>query len=585
MKISRHRLVQPEAGQVLPLAALMMVVLIAIVGLAIDVSQAFTEQRWERSVADSASLAGGQDLQRPGRLLPTAPERVTARGTAMHVLVTELRASSTPSTAIGSPCLLAAGCALPGTPYMASIYAGVEAGLPIPTCLDCVPERAVQVAVWQPNFGLTFSRVLGFSTWNVKAASVAGVVFAQQYGVVTLRPTDPRGPSDGNQQDLFVTGGSKVIVGDGDVVTNTNVLCSGSLSEIRLETVKGFAIYHYDPYEAWVSGSGACLNPPPGVQVTSPVSDPGYSIPVRPVAPAPLLPVYANEDQATGSGPACSPWCDANYAARCSGPGGQQSLVPAAYHELKTGLQVNDPTQVIAKCIRPGIYTFRLDAKDNNSGPPVAYLMESSGPATAPVSGVYFFDNGANVQDTLIGGYVGGQPGVAIVLLEAKTANGSSPGQMTTATATSLLSLNFGDAYCPLGGCAPGNWATPANGPQGLVKTPDPNGVLMSLMVVPDPLCLPIVAVESTACKSTENDRKSLTLDGGGNIYLAGVQYAPTDNVKLAGNAGQTAEVGAIWSWTIEFKGGTIYQIRTANPQLLGVLRLDRGCSPGNTCN
>jgi len=107
----------------------------------------------------------------------------------------------------------------------------------------------------------------------------------------------------------------------------------------------------------------------------------------------------------------------------------------------------------------------------------------------------------------------------------------------------------------------------------------------MSLMVVPNPICLPIVAAETTACKNTENDRKSLTLDGGGNIFLAGVQYAPTDNVKLAGNAGQTAEVGAIWAWTIEFKGGTIYQIRTANPQLLGVLRLDRGCSPGNTCN
>jgi hypothetical protein len=415
------------------------------------------------------------------------------------------------------------------------------------------------------------------------------VVFARQYGVVTLRPTDPRGPSDGNQQDVFVTGGSKVIVGDGDLVTNTNVLCSGSLSEIDLETDKGFAIYHYDPYEAWVSGSGACLNPPPGVQVTSPVDDPAYSIPVRPVAPAPVLPVYNNEDQAMGTGSGCAPWCDPDYATRCDT---QQRSVPASYYTLKVvaGVTVpdqpiNDPTLVVAKCIRPGIYAFRLDAKNNSSGPPVAYLMESNGPAGTPVSGVYFFDHGSNVQDTLIGGYVGGQPGVAIVLLEARTANGSSPGQMTTATSTSLLSLNFGSAYCPLGGCVPGSLALPANGPQGQVKTPDPGGVLMSLMVVPDPVCLPIVPVETSACKATENDRRSLTLDGGGNIFLAGVQYAPTDNVKLAGNSGQSADVGAIWSWTIEFKGGTIYQIRTANPQLEGVLRLDRACSPGNICN
>src|SRR5262249_13076950 len=156
----------------------------------------------------------------------------------------------------------------------------------------------------------------------------------------------------------------------------------------------------------WVSGAGACFAPPGGVQVSTPIADPGYPIPVRPVA-APLLPVYANEAQATGTGSGCSPWCDANYSTRCAA---QQALVPPAYKELKTNLQINDPTKVIARCIRPGIYSFLLNAKDNNSGPPVAYLMESNGPAAAPVSGVYFFDNGANVQDTLIGGYVGGQP-------------------------------------------------------------------------------------------------------------------------------------------------------------------------------
>ena len=67
-----------EEGQVLPLAALMLVALIAIVGLAIDVSGAFMEQRWQRSITDGASLAGGQDLQMPGRLLPTSTARVTA---------------------------------------------------------------------------------------------------------------------------------------------------------------------------------------------------------------------------------------------------------------------------------------------------------------------------------------------------------------------------------------------------------------------------------------------------------------------------------------------------------------------------
>jgi putative Flp pilus-assembly TadE/G-like protein len=549
-----------ESGQVLPLAALMMVVLIAFVGLAIDISQAFMEQRWERSVTDSASLAGGQDLQRPGRLLPTAPERVTARATAMQVLVTELRATATPSTAVGSACLTAAGCQMPGTNYWASIYAGVEAGLPGPTCLDCVAERAVQVNVWQPAFGLTFSRVLGFSTWNVKAASTAGVVFARQYGVVTLRPTDPRGPSDGNEKDLQITGGSKVIVGDGDVITNTNAVCAGTNSEIDIEAAKGFAIYHFDPYEAW----GGCVNPPPGVQVTSPIADPGYSIPQRVTG----LPVYATKERAMGTDSSDSATFDPNYASRCAA---QQALVPATYRELKTNLQINNPAQVIANCVRPGIYQFLLDAKDNSSGPPVAWLLEP---------GVYFFDYGVNVQSSLVGGYVANQPGVALVLLEAKNQSGT-PGQMTTANNTSLLALNFGNAYLNAGG----SWATAANGPQGLVSTPAPNGVLLTLMVEPDVVnCLPITPTESTACKGTENERATLKLTGGGNIFLAGVQYAPTDNVNLKGNSGQESDVGAMWAWTIKFDA-SVFNIRTANPELVGVLRLDRGCSPGNTCN
>jgi hypothetical protein len=558
--------VGPEAGQVLPLAALMMIALIAIVGLAIDVSQAFTEQRWERSVTDSASLAGGQDLQRPGRLLPDGTARGKARQTAMHVVATELKATSEPVIAgTGDPCLTATGCAVPGTPYWTSIYAGVEVGLPPPTCLDCVPERAVQVNVWQPTFGLTFSRVLGFSTWNVKAASVAGVVFARQYGVVTLRPTDPRGPSDANEKDLQITGGSKVIVGDGDVITNTNAVCAGANSEIDIEADKGFAIYHFDPYEAW----GGCINPPPGVQVTSPVADPGYSIPQRSPA-TPPIPTYANVAQAMGTDPG-DPNYDPNYAMRCTGPGGQQSRVPPLYHELKTNLPVNNSTQVIAKCVRPGIYQFLLDAKDNASGPPVAWLLEP---------GVYFFDYGVNVQSTLLGGYVPNQPGVALVLLEAKNQSGT-PGQMTTANATSLLALNFGDAYLN----PSGHWASAANGPQGLVTTPNPNGVLLTLMVEPDRVnCLPIVAEETTACRNTENDRATLKLTGGGNIFLAGVQYAPTDNVNLKGNSGQESDVGAVWAWTIKFDA-SVFNIRTANPELTGVLRLDRGCSPGNTCN
>ena len=181
-----------EEGQVLPLTALMLVALIAIVGLSIDVSGAFMEQRWQRAITDGAALAGGQDLQMPGRQLPISTARVNARMTAMTVVANQLRATSIPDPATDPNCVNAVGCPLPGTPYRVSVYAGVDGALPRPTCLDCVPERAVQVNLSQPTFGLTFSRILGFSTWDVRASSVAGVVFARQYGVVTLRPPGPR---------------------------------------------------------------------------------------------------------------------------------------------------------------------------------------------------------------------------------------------------------------------------------------------------------------------------------------------------------------------------------------------------------
>src|SRR5206468_1031606 len=150
------------------------------------------------------------------------------------------------------------------------------------------------------------------------------------------------------------TGGSKVIVGDGDVITNTNAVCAGSNSEIDLEILKGFAIYHYDPYEAWLG----CVNPPPGVQVTTPIADPGYTIPQR-TPSTPPVPTYNNASQAMGTDPG-GPNPDPNYTTRCAA---QQASVPALYHELKNGLQINNPAFVIAKCVRPGIYNFLLDAK------------------------------------------------------------------------------------------------------------------------------------------------------------------------------------------------------------------------------
>lgn len=542
-------------GQILVLAALLMVILIGITGLAIDVSAAYMADRWQRAVADAASLAGGQDLQIPGsRGVPTATEYQSARTHAMDILVSELRATSTPSVTAGSPCLDPAGCPLPGTPYEVAIRT------PSPSSVDCDPNRCIQVTIRQPAFGLTFGRIFGQSSWIVSTTSVAGIVQAPQYGLVTLRPPDPRGGTT-NQKDLFINA-SKVFVGMADVGTNTNVVCSGFASgaELRLDTALGFAVYHFDPYEAWTSGAGKCLNPPSGAFISSPIPIPPYQIPTRTAS----TPIYTSEAAAM----------DPDLA-NCAA---QQLLVPNEYRELKTNQKINDPTKVKVTCFLPGIYRITLDAKDPANGLPNVYLLEP---------GVYFFDWGVKVQSSLIGGYVPNQPGVALVFKEANTTNPGGPGQFTTTRNTSLLALNVGSKYCPgpAGTVCPAgrSSATAAQGPQGLVQTPAPNSILLTVMVEPDPNCT-VGPVEPASCNSNKN--KTIGLTGGGNIFLAGVQFAPSDNASLQGNSGQTADIGAFWAWTIQFSGGTEFNLSGSTAATAGVLRLDPACSPAvSVCN
>src|SRR5687768_10728294 len=103
-RISRTR--NAESGQLLTITAVMMVVLLGMTALAIDVSAAYMTERWERSVADAAALAGAQSLQKPGtRELPGDPERVKARESAIHVLQDQLN-----GTIGAGDCLTSAGC-------------------------------------------------------------------------------------------------------------------------------------------------------------------------------------------------------------------------------------------------------------------------------------------------------------------------------------------------------------------------------------------------------------------------------------------------------------------------------------------
>jgi Flp pilus assembly protein TadG len=529
----RHR---TDGGQIIVLTALMLVVLVAIAGLAIDISAAYLADRWQRSVADAAALAGAQDLQIPGsRQLPGVPEQQRARIDSMTILVSELRSTGVAATLAGQAnCQSAAGCPLPGTPYVVTVRT------PSPSCVDCrdAPEQAMQVAVRQPSFGLTFARIFGQTNWTVNTTSVAAIVHGRAYGIVTLRPPDPRSNgTDANENNLFITGGSRVIVGQSDVGVNTNMDYSGSGSILQIDS--GFNLFYHDTYKAW---TGA----PTGVANGSLITDPGYAIPTAPSG-TPTYADYASAEDTTG--------CAA-----------QKALVPSSYKELKNNLPINGPG-VTVRCFKPGIYNFTLT--NNTDG--TAFLLEP---------GVYYFNGGLSIGASLVGGYVANQPGVALVFLEAQNQSGI-PGQFTTSGATSLVGLNFGDKYLNPGG----SWAQPADGPSGPVGLPDPNGgpsTPMSILVRPDPTCQ-VVEPEPSGC--IDNHNNTLKLTGGGNIFLAGIQYAPSDNAQFKGNTGQTSEVGQLITWTLKFDS-SVFNIHAWVVDTNGVLRIDPACSPTVTvCN
>lgn len=528
---------EAQRGQVLVLTALAMAVLIGMTALAIDVSAAFLTQRWERSVADAAALAGGQELQKPGtRALPDATDYTNAKTSAMKIVVSQLGATSTPS---GSSCWASTGCAVPGTPYHVSIQA------PSPTCLDCEPERAIQVSIRQPSFGLTFGRIFGQNQWTVTSTSVAGIVHPRRYGVVVLRPPKPRANgSDANVKDIDLTGGSVVRVVNGDVGTNTNMNYSGGgSSPSRMELTAGYAVYHYGAVKDWPGD-------PRGVQVTTLIEDPNYPIPQR---RAGVTPIYNSLDEAKGS----------DHATRCPL---KKASVPPVYKNGGGAVVQTMPDDKV-HCLRPGVYNFI----PQNTNLDEVFLLEP---------GVYFLDKGMTNTRALIGGWQAGLPGVALVFLEANTQNGSVPGQLQ-ANNSEVFALNYGEDYKE----GTGLRATAARDDFGNpVETTSPNPslkTLMTLMVVPDPTCY-VAAEEPSGCIASKN--KTLSLPGGGELWVAGVQYAPTDNVVITGNSASEGVVGQIVAWTITFNSSRL-NLEAAASETNGVLRLDRACSPTAVCN
>jgi hypothetical protein len=105
----------------------------------------------------------------------------------------------------------------------------------------------------------------------------------------------------------------------------------------------------------------------------------------------------------------------------------------------------------------------------------------------------------------------------------------------------------------------------------------------MTLIVQKDPACV-VAPTESTECAQHANQNKQLNLPGSGSLFVFGVQYAATDNVRISGGSGSNGFLGQIWAWTVQYTGGSNINLIGAQDPSPGVLRLAVACSPSAVC-
>ncbi len=589
-----------QHGQVIVLFAFSLVALLLVVALVLDVARAYAALRYQSGVADAAALAGAQDLQdldasgNTTMSVSTADYPV-AQCDAYNLLVRQLAAPPPPAVPATLDCTSATvlngfGWSATTTTYTAVVGSyTVQITTPYPPASN--GDRAVKVGIRQTNFGLTFGNavcllpgsgcVSGAPSWSPAVASVAGGGFGGQYAVVTLRGSHWLKKQDANYDDITLTGGSTLNVVQGDVGTNTDLVTNGcgTSSASALILASGAKLDHYDDI------SVTWCNPVPKDHVIQfPVPDPDY---------------WATASSALSSTPPTYSTASAAQDAGCANVGGSASpgltltdigktYSPANWPGLT---KAGDLSTTNTVCYKPGIYTFDIHNTSNTT----VVLLEP---------GMYWFNAGLTMYGPMIGGYAADQPGVTLVFPEGSqcTATGGSAACNFAGNNSPLVALNMGSctpssvASSPL--CAETSGATPApswdattstwtGSPVAQVSFAGPHGstitVPETLIVTHDPGCyVQADATEPTSCSDTSNN--VLNIPGGGSLYVAGVQYAPSDNVHISGGSGSNGTVGQIIAWTVTYNGSAT--VNEFYPGSIGnmVLRLDTVCSPGAAC-
>ena len=533
-----------ESGQVLVLFALSVVALLGVVALAIDVSRAYAQERYQRTVSDAAALAGAQDLFQPDSRDVPAGGPANARMHAMDLLVRQLGASSTPNAATCNQ-----NCPLPGTPYRVWITT------PSRTCVDCDPSRSVQVTIRNPSFSVTFARLFGQGQWNISTTSVAGITTSIRYGLVTLRPSFFRGgrnnPNDLNVDDITADGQTTDInILNGDVGDNTSVVEQVNQSGgCALEVASGFSVYHLsaDLSKFCQAGSPPV---PREILIQNRIPDPGYVTDTRFGQIRDWLKANRPQSYTTQHdlGGALSCAADPAVSSPPSRPGLETYCYQPGYYDKLNGPEAFSVNNNELAYLRPGTYFFNGNVK-------------TLGPAGGTTSSALLIggDHSPVVGDA--------SSGAGVVLM--------FPAGVTFSTSAGVGEiLNMGDATCTQDSCR--------------AKAPNdtPYGPLVGLTDLPLTFTVERIPGCFTGLDPTNGDCSNstvLNLAGGADLKIAGIVYAPSDYVTVTSQPGsQTGTMGLIISWRVKYSGNT--SLNQSYPGLFdpGVMRIDAACTKGS---
>jgi len=512
----RRRLRFSARGQVIVLVALMMTVLIAVTGVAVDYGFWLVNQRDLRAAADAAAQAGASEIS---QLPITTAKRSAAAQHAMQYLNDDLALGLS-----ASQIPTAASDATSADGFLAGAQR-IRIRTPSTSTASCTGQpwgvRSITVRINRetPRF---FSRVF-FGDEQTVSGCATSAVKAMGYAVAVLKPA----PSDNRTQVPNAANITLKFAGTDSFVR----VCGGDVA-----------------VNALFNGGPA---PPP----TSPVT-PAHIKFLKPNSDTPCMIDQENKMVMRIDQPSPQSWSESSKQIRTEGASSilvDDVYLPPEYLtsrvDVPTWGAANYAALVVALSSAP---VWDVRAQDDFPGPtptctapdstytevgPGKYTLLQSGTATGQHAkrwlcpGVYYFvhkPTGSQGLDLGSGTVIAGD-GVTLVF-EADASGDNSAIRIS------------GGAKLALNEAAEGPW-----------RTGDADhDVAMSIWIRPIPACDPLDIVTGPGCPASS----VFTMIAGSDIDVSGIVFGPTDNIKIAGGTGQSG-AGELWAWTLEYLGGS----------------------------